>query len=616
MQIFYTINDWAGQNALFDGAMRGFYIAAIPILATVLAALLVFRPARLVANDAKIRRIAVATIGALVLCALLPIVINWFSLTVLDAPILSSRPYVTHWVNALVVEPNDNSFPSPETAMIGALFVAIWAVAPNLAWPSFFYGLLFCFARVFCGSNYVEDVLVGWLCGVAMGLLALSMFGVSLRRVRRFPWFRVLDTVFARLQHQTRFAVFLLLSSVAAFWVFGLYLSPAHFNQKMGAFWSERTSALWSGTLHRGDNEYSNHGDNGKASSSDAPREGEGVSSSGSGSESLITSVVKEVPRSGVVTLGGNLPIQAKQLQNALQSAHLAHSLVSIDVASLRGNEHQDKINEEHFAFVRFQVRASGNVERQRVTQTAARIVQIAFAQSPRMQNVDVVGVVLNDPARDGVKYPVFAEGMIPVFTASIQRSQLILTGAAAVFNAPTTDAGTWLRERSRLYFNERVLPAKLLAPPTSVFPITAPQNVTPQRVAPQRVTPTPTPKVIPPIATPQRVTPTPQAVAPTPKVVPPITVPPIVKPSPISKSTPKPTVTPIVPTNKIAPKSNGLPKKFIAQPRRVVRPRTVYKARSSTRLRRYTRPRRVYRAYRPRFYGHRRSYRRYRRYD
>ena len=590
MQFFYTINGWAGQNAFLDGAIRGFYVAAIPLLATILAALLVFRPRRLVADDAKIARIAVATISAVLICALLPALINWFSLAVLNAPVLSSRPYVTHWVNALVVEPNDNSFPCSETIMIGALSVAIWAVAPALAWPSFLYALLFCLARVFCGSNYVEDVLVGWLAGFAIGTFALSIWSVPLRRVRRFPWFRVLDTFFAIPRQQMFFSLFLLLTSTISFWVFGIYLSPSHYNAKIAAFEKERTNALLSGTAARNLNENTKNENakiaERKTTTSDAPREGEGASSASS-SESLIMTTAKEIPRPGKTNLGGNLPIQARQLLSALQNAQLAHSLVSVDVASLHGDLHRDNINEEHFAFVRFQVRGSGSAERKRVVQTAARIVRIAFAQNPKMQNVDVVGVVLNDPERDGTKYPVFSEGMIPVFTASVERSKLdsrttldILNANATatatrpnvarpIKNVPLLDDGSWLRTLSRLYFNERLLPAKPLSSPTSVLstqtlptatPLATPKIARPTPVSPIP-TPTPTPIPMLPLATPKM-------------------TPPIIKP----KSTPSPSPS-----------------------------RSVSRSQSSTRMRSSARPRR---AYRSRFPRRRTSHRRLRRSD
>jgi hypothetical protein len=93
------------------------------------------------------------------------------------------------------------------------------------------------------------------------------------------------------------------------------------------------------------------------------------------------------------------------------------------------------------------------------VAQTARRIVQIAFARNSRLQNVDVVGVVLSDPGRDGVKYPVFNVGTVPIWTASVERESLTLANVPAWLNLPNIDAGSWLRARSQIYINPRVLP-------------------------------------------------------------------------------------------------------------------------------------------------------------
>lgn len=545
--------------------MRAFYVGAIPLLATLLAALLVFRPARLVAADARFGRIACAAVCAVALCVLSCGLVNWFSQTVLGAPILSSRPFVTHWVNALVVEPNDNAFPCVESAVIGALFMALWAISPRLAWPSFFYAVLFCLARVFCGANFVDDVLVGLLGGVSLTFLMLSWWRVRVQREKRFPWFRALDALFSTLKRQTVAAVFLLLASALAFWFYGLALSPSHYDRKIAAFLGGKTAAFV--TTRRDDIEYSKRGENSKNANTDTPREGEGAPSS---SESLIQAPSKDVPRPGVINLGGNLPIQAAMLRSALQRAHLTHALVDVDVASLRGDAHHDNINEEQFASIRFQVKSAGSEERKRVAQSARQIVQIAFAQNPKLRNVDIVAVILSAPERDKAKYAVFSEGVVPVFSASVERAKLVLGGNKAIFDAPTANAGLWLRARSLLYFNERVLPAMPLAAPTSLFGNAKPTPKT---------TPTLKPK---------------PTVAPAKTLVPKTLVPKTVVPQGVSpKTTPK----------IVSPKTSFSKPKLEAAPQ-------VFQRKSSTRSRIYQRPRRLYR----RRFHERRRYRRYHR--
>lgn len=533
MQLFYFLNGFAGRNALLDGAARAFYIAAIPLAATFLAALLIFRPSHFVDSRTRVGRIALATLAAIGVCLLLMSAVDWFAATVLQAPILSSRPAMVHWVNALVVEPNDNSFPAPECAVFAVLCLAIWATAPDFALISFVFGLLFGATRVFCGANYPSDVFVGLGGGFAVGALALSLCRVELPRLRwprlRWPFFKLAQksrprrtgvsgsrvsaasvsgsraesapTAFAKLRYQTFFAGALALCTALAF---GVVLDTPRHVERWRTFWSreENVSAKNSlvsatariATLSPNSSaitrteasktsqiEYLN-GDSARAATStvsartatsDASHEGEGGESAGAHSESgeavggtntLMMAPVKEVPRPGTMSLGGNFPAGARALSAALQKAHLAHSLVSVDVALLRGDSENDARNEAHFAAVRFQVRGAGANERKSVANSAARIVRTAFALDEKLQNVDVVGVVLSDPERDKVKYAVFGDGTIPVFTASIQRKNLILPPSQAWLNAPNADAGLWLRARSRLYINTRVLPANSLA--------------------------------------------------------------------------------------------------------------------------------------------------------
>lgn len=573
MQFFYTINGWAGQNAFVDDAMRGFYVVAIPLLATLLAALLVFRPARWISEDVRAARIAMATLAAGAACLLGLSLLNWFCAHLLDTPILSSRPFVTHRVNALLVEPNDNSFPSPETALIGVLLLSVWAAAPALAWPSLGFALLFCFARVFCGSNYPLDVLAGLLGGIALNMLSLSLCGVALQRVRRLPWKHHLEPLFGRMRGQTAVSSALIVSSLLVLW-FGA-LDTAHTTKQLRAWWSrENLSSAQAANespvtikaltgMRARPIEYSKAGSvSSVSSSSESPHEGEGAGSNG-GENPLSAAPIKTIPRLGVTALGGNLPLQARQLLRALQNAHLAHSLVSVDVAALRGDEHHDEGNEAHFAAVRFQVRGQGPQERRRVAQTARRVVQIAFALNPRLQNVDVVGVVLSDPSRDGVKYPVFSVGLVPVWTASVERRNIVLPNGPAWLNVPNVDAGSWLRARSRIYINPRVLPETALrlagaplfqsaasadneaakpSPSTMVSSASTPPKKAQLSTALHNVAPGS------PVA---------------PKTVAPKTAP---RPSPVAVSSAKPAMTTPTPTHKPGTQQNGA----ITEPRRV----------------------------------------------
>ena len=484
--LFFFLNNFAGQSALLDAVMRFFYVASAPLAATLWLAVLFFRretrvvfdgcnrvesnavesdrvesnptAARLFEYSSR-RAVVAATVFALAICAALWLAFSWFMHSVLQTPILSPRPFASHWVNLLVVEPNDNSFPSPEAILLGVLWIASWALSPRANFAAFALAISGCVARVFCGTHYLADVVVGLCVGAAVCAISMALFGVVLRLspkpFRQRAW-RL------RVQGATGFA------GVLAVLIFGI--ATLRQTPRLFAAWQERHSStqlavspntLRDNTLR--DIEYSNR---------KSLHEGEGATNEKrnnaiSSSEENTDAHGKTIPRVGVITTGGFLPREETRLLRALQRLKLAHALVSVDVASLRDNvsreEKDDKDFAMHFASVRFQVRPSEANERRRVAQTAQRIVQTAFATDSALQSVDVVGVVLNHPQRDKVRLPVFAVGAIPVWTASVQRKDLVSKKFASQLNAPNADAGLWLRARSRLYINERVLPRNVV---------------------------------------------------------------------------------------------------------------------------------------------------------
>ena len=473
MTLFFFLNNFAGQSVFLDAVMRFFYVASVPLGATLWLALLIFRRETRVVFDesntvesnptsaqlsenASRRAVVAATFFALTVCAALWLTFNWFAQSVLQTPIWSPRPFASHWVNLLVVEPNDNSFPSPEAILLGICWIANWALSPRANFAVFALAILGCVARVFCGTHYVADVVVGFGVGAAVCALSMALFGVVLRLspkpFRQRAW-RL------RVQGATGFA------GVLAVLIFGV--STLRQTPRLFAAWQERHSpkqlAASPNTLR--DIEYSNrkislH----EGAASEKPFGDNSQNHAPSSSEENTDAHGKEIPRVGVTTTGGFLPREETRLLRALQRAKLTHSLVSVDVAALRDNASREETANDkgfsmHFASVRFQVRGSNALERRRVTKTAQRIVQIAFANDSALQSVDVVGVVLNDPERDKMRYPVFARGAIPVWTASVQRKDLVSKKFASQLNAPNADAGLWLRARSRLYINERVLP-------------------------------------------------------------------------------------------------------------------------------------------------------------
>lgn len=572
MRLFYLINGWAGRNDFADATLRLFYVSAVPLLATALAALLIFLPrhpwrvtGRFSHREVPSGRILLATACAVAACAVLMSAVNTGSLRFLNAEILSPRPFVTHRVNALVIEPNDNSFPSPEVMIAAVLAVAIWAVYPRAALAALVALLLFGFTRVFCGANYPVDVVAGAATGAALCALSLALWGVSLwlpAKEGRLVW---------RVRHQAGFASATVLLVVVASLI-SLANTPGYSGRMRTLFRlpsttvasataAEPREAVASADLTSTQSEKSD----GAAGALRASAMHDMAAHEGEGESGAFRT--RDMPVPGVTSMGGYLPEAEQQLLQHLRGAKLVHRLVSVDVAQVKAGSTAFRC-----AAVRFEVQRSGVTERKRVADSAARIARLAFAVDPTLENIDISGVVLNAPhkARGSSQssLSVFATGAIPVFTASIARRDLIIQKKPWV-NLPTVDPGLWLRARSRLYINARVLPAVVPVVPT---PTPVP---TPVPTATPVPTPTPTPEPTPtplPTATPVP-TPVPMPVATaTPRPLPTATP----RPLPTATPRPRPTATPRPqPTATPRPRPTATPKPVVTSKPRVA-PRRV----------------------------------------
>lgn len=503
MQFFYLINGWAGRSAFADAALRLYYVSAVPLLATALAALLMLVPRP---DRAPSRwRVAVATTLAALLCALTMTGVNVFAQHALGTDMLSPRPFLTHYVNALVVEPNDNSFPSPEAMLAATLAVMIWAAWPTAGLAATCAVLLFCFTRVFCGTNYPVDVGTGAMLGGAWGALSLALCRISLqipsRDGRRLIW---------RARHQAVFSV-LAVGGLAAFTLVSLAHMP-HYGDKLRSLFHEQAATAAPISVSSG-----NAATQIAPLTKEATALRETVAHEGEGVSPLAPSAA--LP-SALSQLGGHLPQTEAHLLHGLQALQLSHRLISVDAAQVRLGT-----SDYRCAYIRFEVRQEGVAERHRVAATAAQIVRGAFHLDPLLQNVDVAGVILNDPNRASARSYIFAVGAVPVLTASVARRNLHLAQGPQWANAPNVDGGLWLRYRSLLYVNPRVLPATAPRPPQPTPAPTPEPTVTP---APT-VTPVPT-------ATPMSPTPAP-TLTPKPTLVPTATPRPVptAKPHPVA---------------------------------------------------------------------------------
>lgn len=188
MQLFYFLNGLAGRSELFDTALRFFYVSAVPFLATALTAILIFWPRE--AHTPSRLKVAFAAIVSVVGCLLMEYGAQAFAKWTLGTTVLSPRPFVTHWVTWLVVEPNDNSLPCIEAMLAGSFATAIWAARPRAAawaWPlAAALGL----ARVIAGNNYPCDIGIGLAGGGAITAFILALCGAPLAWLgkRSFIW--------------------------------------------------------------------------------------------------------------------------------------------------------------------------------------------------------------------------------------------------------------------------------------------------------------------------------------------------------------------------------------------------------------------------------------------
>ncbi len=450
MQLFYTINDWAGRSAGLDETLRFFYVCAVPLLATLLAAILMFAPRTPGAPSRRI--VALAALIAIVLCVATVPAINYLARIFLDADVLSPRPFVTHRVNLLVLEPNDNSFPSPEVMLMAALSTLLWAAAPRVGALGWFSTLLYGIARIVCGSNYVADSAVGAALGFAWGGLSLALCRAPLHFARfngqRTTW---------RPRYQAAFcALFCVATCSAAVCVFSQM--PRFSGKFRGLFGSAATAAPPSSAANTHEHDSSTLGSH----------EGEGVTgqtdveaSTGAAHISSPADTSQDQHRSDYIPKADDL------LRAAWKPLNLPHRILSVDVAQVRAGT-----SAYRSATVRFIVEKRGAQERVRVFNTATLLIRAAFHNDAQLQNIDVVAVMPNAQLRDFGPRPLTTPGPLPVLSASVARKDLLglrqLPPKLAEANPGAGEPyAAWLRARSLIYVNDTVL-----TPPVAPRPL------------------------------------------------------------------------------------------------------------------------------------------------
>ena len=458
VQLFLTLNDLAGRYPLLDALMRGVYLATIPLLAIILLGLLILAPR---ARHAPSRgKVALATIVALGGAALLMWGIGSWAQS-LSVGTLSPRPFMTRWVNLLIVEPQDNSFPCVEVIVATVLSVGIWAA--HRWWGVFaaFATLLLMTARLFCGSNYLADVGVAALAGLGIMLLSLALC----RAPRTRNWRAGLAGLGAFTLGGTALATFFVMASMP------------RFAGKMRLPWGAAAPAptvIMEGAPTAARNDL---------------QEGEGMPTLGMNSDGSIKTdeyagEAEALALSKRATLF--LPQAEAALTKILTPIAAPFRLVDVEVAPVNFADGSYRV-----AAVRFEIDPKTPNARQLVAQRAAMLVKAAFAADKQLDNVDVTGVTTG-AAPNGDSLMRFAGDEMPVFTASIQRRNLVVS-APKWANDPSLEGGLWLRTRSRLWIDDKVLPRT----PESPQPIAAP-TVAPTALPTSAPTTVATPSVKP----------------------------------------------------------------------------------------------------------------------
>jgi len=424
VQLFLFLNDLAGRWALLDSAARWVYIGALPVLGTLVTAQLLLLPRSF--GGASRSKTALALVLSLALGALFA-----WGLGALAAAWhlgnLSPRPWMTRRVNWLVVEPQDDSFPCIEVLFAWTLSSASLFLNHKIGFGGVVLALLLSLSRMFCGNNYFADVAVGTLMGVGLFL------GCAAATRRHVPWS-------ARVRGLSVGAV--LVGGTLVFVGITAFSTP-RFAGKLG--FSPASAATPTDT----------------APTRTAPTtfgEGEGAPVEGTTSEGdNRAEQVALAKRSSLF-----LPDVEAYLRGKLTPLARPLALLDVEVAPVKAGTTSFRCAE-----VRFLVDTRTPNVRRIVADRAGRLTRETFALDSQMQNVDIIAVARDEGRGLDNSLLVFPGDEVPVFTASVQRKNVVLASPAWL-NTPGLDGGSWLRARSRLYINPRALPDAPTPTPTA----------------------------------------------------------------------------------------------------------------------------------------------------
>lgn len=419
VRLFYLLNGFAGRSEVLDWSLRLVYVATVPLLATVLIALLAFDP------EVDTRRLRWRLLGAagsvLLLGILTMLATDLIGRVVFHSENFSPRPFITHRVNLLVLQPNDSSFPSSECVLAGGLSVLLLATNGTAGMISLVLVGLMAGARVFCGTDYPVDVLLGTGLGWAWGLLALACWRIPLEvsfthdnSLRMGPR-RLLKVSLTVLFVATCFA--------------HINISVSPYGPTLEKWWEARPAEPTASL----DTTY--------------PRVGEGEGMAPAAPLLMAPAAPSAVTSLGVREITGHRTHEEDGMKYRLSKFARPFSLLNVDVAEVKAGTTAYRV-----AAIRFLLDSSSSrsVSSPQLLAVARNLVIAAVQADHHLRNVDISAVI-----RPGSR-PSIGEVLAykPVFTASIRREDAIRPLPGDV------DPGHWLATRSLLYWDSEYLPA------------------------------------------------------------------------------------------------------------------------------------------------------------
>ncbi len=437
------------------------------------------------------------------------------------------------------------------------LSIGIWAAN---RWGGIFAALAtltLMAARLFCGSNYGADVGVAAALGVGLMWLSLAVCHAVGHRKSRVAF----GSAGAFTLGATALGTFIVMAQMP------------RFAGKLQLPWGIMAPATAKGK-------------GATRAARNTLQEGEGVATM-DGDDSGVTGADEYTGEAESQALSKRstlfLPKTEAELRRQLTPKALPFVLLDVEVAPVTFKDGSYRA-----AALRFEIDPTVSNVRALVAQRAAALVKGAFAADAKLDNVDITGVVTGDAAQTDNSLMNFAGDEVPVFTASVQRRNLIVKTPKWA-NDPTLEGGLWLRTRSRLWINDKILPRLAEAPKPTATPKPRPTTAPTPGATPTRTSQAPVATQIPPTV---KVAPT-ATTAPTSPIVAPTAQPShatVVAPTPIAsptatatpKATAQPKLTPRI-TPRVTPKA----------PVRRLRPRAKLPSRAPRRTETVRRPRR-----------------------